>query len=79
MKYNCRSKGPEGCTVSVALVKCKDCGAFYDPFNMTGDWCEDCFEKGLHKDMNDHFRHTVETELKEMNETAREVTNKGEK
>lgn len=46
------------------LLKCQDCGQFFH--FLEGDkWCEDCFEKGLHQDMNDHFRNFVEQEMTE--------------
>jgi hypothetical protein len=36
---------------------------------MEGRWCAECFEDGLHKDMNDHFENFVKQEIKEMNDT----------
>jgi hypothetical protein len=40
----------------------------FDTRDMQGAWCEECFDIGLHKDMNEHFKNTVEQELKEMKE-----------
>lgn len=48
-------------------TKCKDCGVeISEHATHTGceQWCEDCFDKGLHKDMNDHFKNFVEEEMK---------------
>jgi hypothetical protein len=51
---------------------CRDCGieisehAFHTGHET---WCEDCFDIGLKKDMDDHFLHTVKTEMEEENET----------
>lgn len=47
------------------LAKCKDCEGLFNAFSMQGQWCEDCFDKGLIKDMDDHFRRTIESELNE--------------
>lgn len=47
-------------------TKCKDCGVeISEHATHTGreQWCEDCFDKGLHKDMNDHFKNFVEEEM----------------
>lgn len=44
------------------LNKCEDCGKFFHYLN--GDrWCDDCFEKGLHRDMNDHWDNFWKNEL----------------
>lgn len=59
-------KTRDGCT----LGKCKDCGELFDTYFNHGPWCEDCFEKGLHKDMNDHFKNFVDTEMKELDSTS---------
>lgn len=48
------------------VAKCKDCGGMFDTFSMQGKWCEDCFEIGLHKDMNDHFKNFIEQEMKDL-------------
>lgn len=45
------------------LVKCKDCGKFFH-FHYCGEWCEDCFEKGLHKNMNEHFDNFIKEDMK---------------
>lgn len=45
---------------------CEYCGVEIHPLaNHTGNerWCEDCFEKGLHKDMSDHFDNYMRQEL----------------
>lgn len=50
------------------LKYCVDCGAEIPPFaNHTGcaRWCEDCFEKGLSKDMDNHFKNFVDQDLEE--------------
>lgn len=44
------------------LVKCKDCGKFFH-FYYIGEWCEDCFDKGLHKDMNEHFDKFIKDDM----------------
>lgn len=51
----------DGCTIA----KCKDCGRLVDTFSMQGAWCEDCFDRGLIKDMDDHFRNTIKSEMEE--------------
>lgn len=46
-------------------MKCADCGVEIHPESMhTGrdKWCEDCFEKGLCKDMSDHFDNFIKQE-----------------
>lgn len=51
------------------LVKCKDCGVEISAdATHTGHekWCEDCFDKGLHKDMDDHFNNFVKNEILEI-------------
>ncbi len=51
------------------MKNCKDCGIeIHEMANHTGAefWCEDCFDIGLKRDMNDHFAHTVKKELEEM-------------
>lgn len=48
------------------MKKCADCGCeIHELSSHTGSekWCEDCFDKGLVKDMNEHFEHTIKTEL----------------
>ncbi len=50
------------------MKKCKDCGVLiHEMATHTGHekWCEDCFDTGLQKDMNDHFKHTIKKELAE--------------
>lgn len=44
---------------------CEDCGIETTGSYHTGceRWCEDCFDKGLCKDMNDHFNDFIEKEL----------------
>ena len=54
----------DGCTIA----KCKDCGGLFDTFSMQGEWCEECFDIGLNKDMNDHFKNFIESEIKEIKE-----------
>ncbi len=44
------------------LVKCKDCGKFFHEL-YCGEWCEECFDNGLHKDMNDHFERYFREEI----------------
>lgn len=45
------------------LERCADCGQLTHPLGMEGQWCEDCFEKGLNKDMDDHFKETIRREM----------------
>jgi hypothetical protein len=48
------------------MIKCQDCGVDIHPEAFhTGHekWCEDCFDKGLCKDMNDHWNPYWEQEL----------------
>jgi len=45
---------------------CQDCGCtISEHATHTGHekWCEDCFDKGLCRDMDDHFKNTVKTEM----------------
>jgi len=47
---------------------CQDCGINYSDLCFhTGyeKWCEDCFDKGLLKDIDDHFKNSVKADLKE--------------
>lgn len=51
------------------MKTCKDCGIEIHPeANHTGceQWCEDCFDNGLHKDMNDHFKNFVAIDYAEL-------------
>lgn len=53
------------------MKTCKDCGCKIHPeATHTGceQWCEDCFDNGLHKDMNDHFKNFVRKEMEEQKE-----------
>lgn len=45
------------------LARCKDCDEMFDILSMQGEWCEECFEKGLHKDMNDHWENYWREEM----------------
>ena len=41
------------------VTRCRDCGIEISEFaNHTGHetWCEDCFDEGLSKDMDDHWK-----------------------
>ena len=44
---------------------CEDCGIETTGSYHTGceRWCEDCFDKGLCKDMDDHFKDFIKKEL----------------
>ena len=45
---------------------CKDCGIKIHEFaSHTGNekWCEDCFDKGLCRDMHDHFANFIAEEM----------------
>ncbi len=44
--------------------KCEDCGIVIDEFSCDR-WCEDCFDKGLVRDMNEHWDNFWEQELKQ--------------
>lgn len=46
------------------LIRCKDCGKMFH-FLEFDKWCEECFDKGLHKDMDEHFKNFVEQDLKD--------------
>ncbi len=51
------------------MKTCQDCKREYSELsNHTGKdkWCEDCFDKGLHKDESDHFDKYFEGEFKEL-------------
>ncbi|MBL0233261.1 MAG: hypothetical protein IPQ08_06310 [Chitinophagaceae bacterium] len=41
-------------------------------------WCGDCFEKGLHKDFNDHFNNFMKDEIEEMNRSEKVKRDLGE-
>lgn len=45
------------------LVACLDCGKFFHFSDLNGKWCEECFEIGLHKDMNEHFDEFFKKEM----------------
>lgn len=56
--------------------QCKDCNKFFNSIDMHGDWCEECFEIGLHKDMNDHWEKYWREEMeKETPSSGREESN----
>ncbi len=44
------------------LKQCEDCKKFFH-FLEGNRWCEDCFDKGLAKDMNDHWDNYWKEEL----------------
>lgn len=44
------------------MKTCKDCKKQVHEF-YAGEWCEDCFDNGLHKDMNDHWNDYWKKEL----------------
>ena len=47
---------------------CRDCGKIIHSLAFhTGNekWCEECFDKGLTKDMSNHFKGNVEAELRD--------------
>ena len=46
------------------LIQCDDCKQWFH-FLDVGRWCEECFEKGLHKDMSEHFDNFVRPEMDE--------------
>lgn len=48
-------------------VRCQDCGTEIHPESThTGHekWCEDCFDKGLCRDMNDHWDRYLLNEMR---------------
>jgi len=49
------------------LKKCEDCGKFFH-YLEGGRWCEECFDIGLAKDMNEHFDNFLKEEMKELKE-----------
>lgn len=54
------------------MFECEKCGE--STFGEYGSKLyEDCFEEGLIEDMNDHFKYTIEKELKEWVEDEKEV------
>lgn len=47
---------------------CQDCKNEYSELSFhTGHekWCEDCFDKGLTKNMDDHFLNFIESEIED--------------
>ena len=47
-----------------AMIKCADCGKFILASDQS-KWCEECFDKGLCKDMDEHFKNFVKADLEE--------------
>lgn len=48
-------------------MRCQDCGTEIHPESThTGHekWCEDCFDKGLCRDMNDHWDRYLLNEMR---------------
>lgn len=45
--------------------QCQDCKGWFSIHMTEGflKWCEDCFEKGLTKDMDDHWNNFFKEEL----------------
>ena len=57
-------------------MKCEDCGIEIHPqCNHTGHerWCEDCFDRGLNKDMDDHFKNSFEQDRKDLDDKLRGI------
>lgn len=56
-------------------MKCADCGIKLSDAADTGNknWCEDCFDKGLHKDMNSHWNDYWKNQLKESGIVAQDA------
>jgi hypothetical protein len=55
------------------MKTCKDCGIEISEYcSHTGceQWCEDCFDAGLTKDMNDHFDNFMKQEMALLTETT---------
>lgn len=44
---------------------CKDCGGEFYKFTMEGEWCEDCFDIGLTRDMHDMSVYSIKKEMEE--------------
>jgi hypothetical protein len=53
------------------LKSCQDCGKFFHYLEFD-KLCEDCFEKGLHKDMNDHWDNYWKNEMKQDKQSCEE-------
>jgi predicted amidophosphoribosyltransferase len=48
------------------LLQCEDCKEFFYELEYNSKWCEDCFDKGLHRDMNEHFANYFKQEFESM-------------